>query len=296
VFDHTSIGQFLEKRFDITVDAISPWHRAVCGDLTSCFDFASPNDPIVPNLPDTSNYPAINAAQKALGNTGVITKAPAVAQPLYQETGTRPSRALPYELHTTSSVVADPTRLGGSSVQLRFGNTGSQGAVFHVYDQFNMQLIPRRYTVEAGKELIDAWTPAADGRYDLWVLGPNGLHRRFVGNAKRAAAARQPNPEVEVQYSPATSELVVQLRNKGSARCTFNVAPNAYVNRQPIAVAVEPGQDTSVRISLVDSENWYDFSVTVPGFDGFMRRFAGRMEDGWPAISDPAMAQHLLHA
>ena len=56
VFDHTSVGMFLEKRFGVTVDAISPWHRAVCGDLTSCFDFASPNDPACPKLPDTSNW------------------------------------------------------------------------------------------------------------------------------------------------------------------------------------------------------------------------------------------------
>ena len=49
VFDHTSVGQFLEKRFRIHVPAISPWHRAVCGDLTSSFDFASPNrDPFCP--------------------------------------------------------------------------------------------------------------------------------------------------------------------------------------------------------------------------------------------------------
>ena len=45
VFDHTSVGQFLEKRFGVTIPAISPWHRAVCGDLTSAFDFVSPNDP-----------------------------------------------------------------------------------------------------------------------------------------------------------------------------------------------------------------------------------------------------------
>ena len=293
VFDHTSLGRFLEQRFGITVDAISPWHRAVCGDLTSCFDFVSPNDPIVPDLPDTSNYPAINAAQRALGNTGIITKAPTVPQPLRQETGTRPSRALPYELHTTATVVADPTRLGSSNVQLKFTNTGGQGAVFHVYDKLNMELIPRRYTVEAGKDLSDVWTPASDGSYDLWVLGANGLHRHFVGNAKRVAAARQPNPEIEVQYATASSELVLQFFNHGSARCTFSVAPNAYVKRDPILVAAEPGQQATLRISLVDSANWYDYTVTVPGFAGYVRRFAGRMEDGQPALSDPAMALHL---
>ena len=38
-FDHTSVGQFLEKRFGVTIPGISPWHRAVCGDMLSAFDF-----------------------------------------------------------------------------------------------------------------------------------------------------------------------------------------------------------------------------------------------------------------
>src|SRR6202034_2080547 len=48
VFDHSSVGQFLEKRFSVQIPAISPWHRAVCGDLTTAFDFVHPNDPVFP--------------------------------------------------------------------------------------------------------------------------------------------------------------------------------------------------------------------------------------------------------
>ena len=51
VADHTSVGMFLEQRFGLTVPAISPWHRAVCSDLTSCFDFKTPNEPVFPDLP-----------------------------------------------------------------------------------------------------------------------------------------------------------------------------------------------------------------------------------------------------
>ncbi|MFZ4686922.1 MAG: phosphocholine-specific phospholipase C, partial [Hyphomonadaceae bacterium] len=39
VFDHTSVIRFLEKRFGVMEPNISAWRRAVCGDLTSCFDF-----------------------------------------------------------------------------------------------------------------------------------------------------------------------------------------------------------------------------------------------------------------
>ncbi len=39
VFDHTSIVQFIEKRFGVHEPNISPWRRAICGDLTAAFDF-----------------------------------------------------------------------------------------------------------------------------------------------------------------------------------------------------------------------------------------------------------------
>ena len=43
VFDHTSTLRFLEKRFGVREENISYWRRTVCGDLTSAFDFANPN-------------------------------------------------------------------------------------------------------------------------------------------------------------------------------------------------------------------------------------------------------------
>src|ERR1700759_4589086 len=43
LFDHTSVIRFLEKRFDVAEPNITPWRRAVCGDLTTAFDFPSPN-------------------------------------------------------------------------------------------------------------------------------------------------------------------------------------------------------------------------------------------------------------
>ena len=40
----------------------------------------------------------------------------------------------------------------------------------------------------------------------------------------------------------------------------------------------------------VPHHGWYDFTVRVEGVDGFMRRFAGRLENGKEGVSDPAMA------
>jgi phospholipase C len=60
VFDHTSVIRFIEARFangnkDLIESNITPWRRAVVGDLTSAFDFATPNTRKV-RLPDTTAF------------------------------------------------------------------------------------------------------------------------------------------------------------------------------------------------------------------------------------------------
>src|SRR5947209_15017682 len=49
-FDHTSLLRFLETRFGAEVPNLTDWRRSVTGDLTSAFNFASPNTS-VPSLP-----------------------------------------------------------------------------------------------------------------------------------------------------------------------------------------------------------------------------------------------------
>lgn len=41
---------FLEKRFGVKEPNISPYRRAVCGDLTSAFNFKTPNADVLPQL------------------------------------------------------------------------------------------------------------------------------------------------------------------------------------------------------------------------------------------------------
>lgn len=281
VFDHTSVGMFLEKRFGIRVDSISAWHRAVCGDLTSAFDFKTPNDPKWPTLPDMSNYAAIEAAQKLLP----APAAPATPQPLFQETGTRFSRALPYELHTSARVGSR------GQLQLIFANTGAQGAVFHVYDKLHLDRIPRRYTVEAGKQLSDDWdTGATDsGKYELWVYGTNGFMRSFKGDALAADTAAF-KPEAQVCYEPANGQVYLKVRNGGTAAGKVAVKSNAYRTDGPWSLDVAAGDTGTLHWNLDDSGHWYDFTVSA---DGIERRFAGRVETGKPSVSDPAMALHL---
>ncbi|MCP3728200.1 phospholipase C, phosphocholine-specific [Paraburkholderia sp. CNPSo 3272] len=282
VFDHTSVLRFLEQRFGVRETNISPWRRAVFGDLTSCFNFSNPNDTAVGPLPapTKSAADAQSAQQSALGAVPV----PSVASQTMpkQSLMARPSRALPYQLHTSANV---DTKNG--NVWLIFSNTGSAGAVFHVYDKLHLDKPPHRYTVEAGKELSDVWTPAAAdaGAYDLWVLGPNGLHRQFTGNITKATSG--PNPEVRVCYDTGNNAVYLTIMNTGSVATNTTVTSNAYRSDGPWTYAVPPGMQVEPYWSVTSSNGWYDFTLAAE--NGVTRRFAGRVETGADSISDPAM-------
>jgi len=90
LFDHTSVLRFLETRFGAEVPNLSAWRRAAVGDMTSAFNFKSPNQSI-PSLPST--LPAIQATIDActanLAGTKLFTPPSPQTMPT-QETGTAP--------------------------------------------------------------------------------------------------------------------------------------------------------------------------------------------------------------
>lgn len=286
VFDHTSVLRFIERRFGVEETNISAFRRAVCGDLTSAFDFVTPNDRTV-SLPnsDRASVDAIRDAQAQLEQVPLPSvdtqRAPA------QHSGTRPSRALPYELH-----VSGREDLPNRVMRLLFRNSGTAAAVFHVYDRLHLDRVPRRYAIEPGKDLHDSWDvfTTDDGQYDLWVLGPNGFHRAFRGDLTASAAVGASAPEIRVCYDVANEQVYVTLMNTGASACTFSVQPNAYRSDGPWTFDIPPEKALDQHWPIGRQGNWYDFTVTVPQGD-FMRRFAGRMENGKDGISDPAMGK-----
>ncbi|GGX20747.1 phospholipase C, phosphocholine-specific [Pigmentiphaga litoralis] len=283
VFDHTSVLRFLEARFGVQEPNISPYRRAVCGDLLSAFNFKTPNTETLPTFKGRTTRDAadqLRTAQQALPAVPVPTD---MQLPL-QASGVRPSRALAYELHTSARANAN------GSVQLLFANTGQRAAVFHVYDSLHLDRIPRRYVVEAGKTLDDTWAPqAADaGRYDLWVLGPNGFHRHFKGDTTRLAVSKA-TPEIRVCYDIANGHVYAEMMNGGTNPVRFSIVSMAYRKDGPWTATVAGGATSTQNWSLTDSGRWYDFAVTCDTDPAFYRRFAGRVETGEHSVSDPAM-------
>lgn len=285
VADHVSVPLFIEQWLGITVPAISDWHRSVCSDLTSFFDFSTPNARF-PNLPNLSGYAATDTASEAL---------PAVLPPADQALPTQepqhaPSRALPYVLDTKAAMGRD------GRITLDFINDGKKGAVFHVYDYYNLDLIPRRYSVEAGKTLSDDfWNTQAPnyagtplGHYNLWVYGPNGFVRHFKGQLRDDRATGYTHPDVQLGYNIEKSGINIALSHNAAEELEFTLRDNAY-GAAPQTIRLVPGQTRTLFSPVRDSGNWYDVSVAGP--DGFLRKFAGRMEDGKDHITDPAMGR-----
>ncbi len=262
VFDHTSVIRFLEERFGVQEPNISPWRRAVCGDLTSAFDFRAP-DAALGGLPDTTGYVAAADASRALPRA-VVPAAPGVAA---QEQGQRPARALPYDLQ-----VQCETDASRKSVTLTFANNGAAGAAFNVYAAGGAAG-PWFFTVEAQKQLRHDVLSNGEA-YDLSVFGPNGYLQTFrglVGDPLQATAIAD----------TARQALVVTLRNTGSTPISATVRMRAYGNRRE-DVTVPAGQSVQTSWPTQASANWYDVEVTTAAAH-FLRRFAGHIETGAPS-------------
>jgi phospholipase C len=264
VFDHTSVIRFLEARFGVAEPNITPWRRAVAGDLTSAFDFKTPDDrPVM--VPGVSGLVERMMASAALADPAV----PAAQSLPRQEPGRRPARPLPYRLAMTDKVA--------DAVELAFENSGTTGACFHVVSAGVLQPGPWTFTVEAGKSLTG--TVPRSERYDLAVHGPNGFFRQLQG-----AGASPLRVEAKAD---GRGGLVLALINDGDAACDIEIADAYAGDTRRLAVPAKGRAED--RRAIEARGHWYDFTVTAAAHPGWSRRLAGHIETGRPSVSDPML-------
>ena len=81
--------------------------------------------------------------------------------------------------------------------------------------------------------------------------------------------------------------------------CTFVMTAQAYRDPAARRVTVEAGRTETLRLDLRDSGRWYDYTLRTEGDKAveraFLRRFAGRVENGEASFSDPAMGAVNAH-
>jgi phospholipase C len=265
VFDHTSIVRFMERRFGVHEPNISAWRRAVCGDLTTAFDFGR-TATRVPRLPDTSGYTPPDHDRHA----DYVPPVPATGALPRQEPGVRPARPLPYDL-------AADGRVAASGLRIAFANHGAAGAGFHVTSATHPDG-PWTYTVGSGRQLSGSWAP---GAYDVTVHGPGGFLRRIAG----AGAA---GPEVAARHDGEEERVRLTLTNGGGTTVKLTIK-DAYGDARPATYRLRPGASATHTVRPRRSNGWYDLSVTSDHDATFLRRLAGHVETGRPSTSDPAI-------
>ena len=270
VFDHTSVIRFLERRFGVHEPNISAWRRAVCGDLTSAFDFAGDaQGPAA--LPDTSLYLQCADDAKTLP-APTLPNDPALPR---QEPGQRPSRALGYDLRVDSRVDR-----AGKTLVLDFINDGPLGACFDVRSHRSGEG-PWFYTVEPGKRLSDRLP--VDGDYALSVRGPDG----FLHDVSGSLGSR--DPTVALVKDQAAGKIIVDIHNPGARARSLNITVGASLMSQ----SVKPGARMLVIHDAATDGPWYDIAIRCDGDPKFLRRFAWRIETGKPGVSDPAIGRGI---
>jgi len=279
VFDHTSMIRLIEQRFgpnrsDLQESNITEWRRAVSGDLTSAFNFASPNAAAVP-LPSTTAYqPPDNARHPD------YVPVPPVIQTLpVQEKGMRPARSLPYEVEVTGTV-----DVAAASVGFAFRNTGNAAVVLQVRSQLN-GAGPWSYTVGAEDELAGTLGFSALGAglgYDFAVYGPNGFLRTFAGSLEGAIAMVL---STAVSYDVEKNLVTLTVANKGSKACVVTVV-NGYT-KGTTKQSVEAGTVWAMTVGLAKTYGWYDLLVQAGDAGEFVRQVAGHLETGKDSMTDP---------
>ncbi|MFI9820626.1 phosphocholine-specific phospholipase C [Streptomyces sp. NPDC052013] len=268
-FDHTSIVRFMERRFGVEEPNISPWRRAICGDLTSAFDF-SRTDSRPAALPDTDAYEPPDRER----HPDYRPTPPADPSLPRQERGLRPARPLKYAPAVDGSVDTE-----NGKFTVTFASGAEAGAAFLVTSG-NRTDGPWTYTTEAGKTLTDTWNSVySGGSYDLTVHGPNGFLRVFKGSNRTAGC------EVTARHTGDDIRLTFTNQGTGTARLRLT---NSYGERTS-TVTVRPGSTVHRTIDLRASRRWYDLTVTSAADAAFHRRFVGHVENGRPGVSDPAI-------
>jgi len=284
LFDHTSLIQFIEQRFarhnrDLIEQNITPWRRAITGDLTSAFNFKNPNAAVVA-LPSTAGY----TPRDFVRHDDYIPEVPSAQALPRQEPGVRPARAVPYELH-----VLGEADVGGGSLQMHLGNAGKLAAVFqvrsvHTGPSGNDLGGPWTYTVAPDTHINESWAIRAQGRgdYDLAVHGPNGFFRSFKG---RLVGHQDANLTVRIGYE--ADAVTLDIRNMGGTVAKTRIA-DAYTGRRT-SPALRPGESTRLRFGLEGSYGWYDLTITVDSDANFRQQLAGHVETGCDSMSDPLL-------
>ncbi|HUQ67495.1 MAG TPA: phospholipase C, phosphocholine-specific [Flavitalea sp.] len=302
VFDHTSSLQFLEHflshKFNKKIEEpnISSWRRTVCGDLTSTFRRYNGEEIKKPEFLERNEFiEAIHKAQfrNPPSNFRKLTKEDLLnlrSNLPEQEKGIRNANALPYELNADGRLTADKKTF---SISLHAGNkiygSRSAGSPFNVYTpgKYRDEIVKAwSYAVKAGDTLKPEWklSDFENGNYHLRVYGPNGFYREFQGNVN--------DPEIIITCNADRGSLQIKVKNNSHQPVELRITDNSY-GVAAFVIRASPEKTVTSYVDISKSYGWYDVSVQNNGNETYIQTFAGRIENGQPGKTDPAMGKEV---
>ncbi len=288
LFDHTSLIRFMEEwcvqaqglaREAVTCPHISPWRRALCGDMTRAFNFANPNTEWDNKIPRSAAYLKNWGSAKALP--------PALPTLPRQETRAEPRAAcpLPYRTIVNGTMLTTASiENGGNQYALSFSNTGSATSAFIVYSNIRNDG-PWHYTVEAGKRIEQAMFDWTDAGYHLAVHSHNGYLREFAGRFDQASS----NAEVSITEDPTSRAIHLHFHNLSMVTCRFTVSDQLEGSTALTHIDPPAGESKTLTKTLTANHGWYELNIRIEGDQHYLRHYAGHLEGAGLDFTDPRL-------
>ena len=318
LFDHTSCLRFLDtwlsarkKHAEGTVfKNISSWRRAICGDLTSAFDFTRKRDKVA----DESTVKLAAAVAAAKPIPAYLTKAQQdaltaalpkytgkdadIATDLAGETRLKQNRTqvdllpLGYDFNVFATVIeanGKPDKL-----QLTFKNRGKIGVALNVYSYHDYDkgrgawfyALIKAADVKTPVVLADSYDLVArGGKYEFAVHAPNGYLSEFRGDTTLAGHL-QIADIVDVKSADNATQVRFDFGKWPGVNGDLTMV-NAYTKETATVAA------GTVSVTGAAKDGWYDISFTDKAGTGYLRRYAGHLENGKISRSDPAIGSAI---
>lgn len=272
VSDHTSVLMFLEsfirKKYkkDVTVNNISDWRRAICGDLTSAFNAANIKIPEMNYLDQKEYTKTINSAKnKPVPDLKWYHENDLEDKILnIQESGIKPSNALPYNYLVN---------LENGKIIMK--NLTDRAVPIIIYDRtrFEEDDFYFSYALYAKQELSHVTSTET---YGYEVFGPNGFYRNFKGD-------QFPDLEITLVNDPSKNQVEIMIKkNKKESISPYITMENLYEKRKTKIPLMKIQE--KIIVNLDKTKGWYDLQIIS---DHNIWYFAGRLENGKTSISDP---------
>ena len=265
VFDHTSVIRFIEARFGVDEPNITPWRRAVCGDLTSAFDFESASDR-VPPLPSVDAYKPDQSNQHPQRDHPVP---PAVGSVPTQEPGVRPFA--PARLPLRRRLRRRPRQAQARRRERRQARRSPPGTIANGPRRALQLHDRRRRRADAASSRTRApTTSASTARTASSATSPVPLPRRCGSRNSRpsepAASGSDSRPAATTGgRSSSTSPTPTDLTGRSQLHGTRQIT-----------------------IDTRHSGGWYDIALSTPSDASFGYQLAGRLESRAPVDQRPA--------